>query len=110
MSVFHILPPVLGMFGVVWYIHVVKIIDNRIDPHPPFVGLMLFYVPFLAIVIPLFISSGAHGILVALATIITIPMSTVLFTSAVIKKFDGLIIIAFLALNLGLFGGLLLLA
>jgi len=72
--------------------------------------LLLFYGPLLALIIPLFMLSGASGGFVALGVVVSVPMSTMLYATAVVKKYDGKVIIAFLAINFAIFGGLMLLA
>ena len=101
-----LLPPALAVFGILWYIHVVKIIAEKTKPANPLLGIALFYGPLFAIIIPLFNAAGAPPVLASFATILTVLLSTVLFTSAVIKKYDGMVITLFMALNVGLFSGL----
>ena len=56
MLVFQIaLPLALLVFGICWYLHVVKFSAGRIKPANPLLALLLFYVPLLGIIIPLFI-------------------------------------------------------
>jgi len=101
-----LLPPALAVFGVLWYIHILKFATGKSKPLNPLLCWLLFYGPLLAMLIPLFNASGASSSFVAIAIILTIPISTTLFATAVIKKYDGMVIILFMALNVGLFSGL----
>ena len=110
MLVFQIaLPLALLVFGICWYLHIIKFATGKSKHINQLLGLILFYGPLLGIIIPLFASAGASDMFTTLAVILSVPMSTVLFATAVVKKYDGKVIVAFLALNLGLFGGLMLL-
>jgi len=74
------------------------------------VGLLLFYGPLFGLIIPMFIMSGASPGFVSLGAIISAPVSTMMFTTAVVKKYDGIVVIAFMTVNLAILGGLMLLA
>ena len=105
-----VLPTALLVFGICWYLHIVRVAAGKSKNMNSLVGLLLFYGPLFGLIIPVFIMSGASLGFVSLGVIISAPVSTMMFTTAVVKKYDGIVVIAFMTVNLAILGGLMLLA
>jgi len=109
--VLYSIPIMLGIFGVCWYLHIVKIMHGKTDPPLPFsgqayAGMVLFFVPLIVMLSIMFTAVSDTLFFPVIAVIASIPVSTVFFTSGFVKEYDGNVIVFFLALNIGILGAL----
>jgi hypothetical protein len=96
----------LLVFGICWYKHVDSVARGKSKYINSLLGVLLFYAPFFSIIIPLFLLTGAGGGFVTLGVIISMVMSTVLYTSAVVTKHGYQVVIIFMVMNFLLSGAL----
>ena len=99
-------PSLLLLFSIGWYVHVVRIVGDKREAGSPILALIFFYVPYLLLIVPLYIVTGAHPVSIVIITLVGMVLSTVYFTSFAIKHFDGGSIILFLTTNIVLWMGL----